>query len=203
VRYNRCTDIQGKRDWERFVRRDDEGQLIERAQRGDRAAISELYRRHVDTIYRYIHLRVGDPIVAEDLTAEVFLKMLEGLGKYHYTGVPLIAWLYRIARARTADHWRRARRRQETALSDQIAAAGADPDAIVSARSERVDLAAALRRLTDDQQQVIILRFVEEMSLAQAAAVMGKSVGAVKALQHRALSSLARLLLDEQGKPTK
>ena len=173
---------------------DDERQLIERAQRGDRAALSELYRRHVDAIYRYVHLRVGDPTVAEDLTAEVFLRALEGLGEYRYTGVPLIAWLYRIARARTADHWRRAGRYQEIELSDKIAATGSDPEVIASARIERSDLVVVLRRLTDNQQQVIILRFVEEMSLAQAAAVMGKTVGAIKALQHRALASLARLM---------
>ena len=173
---------------------DDERQLVERAQRGDRAALSELYRRHVDAIYRYVHLRVGDPTVAEDLTAEVFLRVLEGLAEYRYTGVPLIAWLYRIARARTADHWRRAGRYQEIELSDKIAATGSDPEVIASARIERSDLVVVLRRLTDAQQQVIILRFVEEMSLAQAAAVMGKTVGAIKALQHRALASLARLM---------
>ncbi len=178
---------------------DDERQLIERAQRGDRAALGELYRRHVDGIYRYVHLRVGDTIVAKDLTAEVFLKMLEGLRGYRYTGAPFVGWLYRIARARTIDHWRRTGRRQEMELSDKVAATGVDPEAIVSTRIEQADLAVLLRRLTGDQQQVIILRFVEEMSLAQAAAVMGKTVGAVKALQHRALASLARLL-DEQSK---
>lgn len=176
----------------------DELQLIERAQRGDRAALSELYRRHVDAIYRYVHLRVGDPTVAEDLTAEVFLRALEGLGEYRYTGVPLIAWLYRIARARTADYWRRAGRYQEIELSDKIAAIGSDPEVIASARIERSDLVVVLRRLTDAQQQVIILRFVEEMSLAQAAAAMGKTVGAIKALQHRALASLARLMGEQR-----
>ena len=176
----------------------DELQLIERAQRGDRAALSELYRRHVDAIYRYVHLRVGDPTVAEDLTAEVFLRALEGLGEYRYTGVPLIAWLYRIARARTADHWRRAGRCQEIELSDKIAATGSDPEVIASARIERSDLVVVLRRLTDAQQQVIILRFVEEMSLAQAAAAMGKTVGAIKALQHRALASLAQLMGEQR-----
>jgi RNA polymerase sigma-70 factor (ECF subfamily) len=181
------------------VHQDDEGQLIEQAQRGDRAALSKLYRRHVDAIYRYVRPRVGDPIVAEDLTAEVFLKALEALKDYRYTGVPFIVWLYRIAHARTVDHWRRTGRRQETELPEEIAATGVDPEVIVGARIERADLAAAVRRLTDDQQQVIILRFVEEMRLAQVAAVMNKTVGAVKALQHRALASLARLL-DEQSK---
>jgi len=184
------------------VPRDDEKRLIGRAKRGDRAAVSDLYRRHVDAIYRYVHLRVGDPIVAEDLTAEVFLKALEGLGEYRYTGVPFVAWLYRIARARTVDHWRRTGRRQEVELPDEIAATGVNPEVIASARIERADLAATLRRLTGDQQQVIVLRFVEEMSLAQVATVVGKTVGAVKALQHRALASLARLM-NEQEKTIK
>jgi len=180
------------------VPQDDESQLIERAQRGDRGALSELYRRHADAVYRYVHLRVGDAIVAEDLTAEVFLRALEGLEEYRYTGVPFIVWLYRIAHARTVDHWRQTGRRQETELSDRMAATGANPEVIVGTRIERADLAAALRRLTNDQQQVIILRFVEEMSLAQVAAVMNKTVGAVKALQHRALVSLSRLMSEQE-----
>ena len=85
---------------------DDERQLIEQARRGDRKALSELYRRHVDAVYRYVRLRVGDTTVAEDLTAEVFLRMLRDLKGYRYTNVPFVAWLYRIAYARTVDYWR-------------------------------------------------------------------------------------------------
>jgi RNA polymerase sigma-70 factor (ECF subfamily) len=176
------------------VLRDDERRLIEQAQGGDRAALGELYRRHADAIYRYVRVRVGDPVVAEDLTAEVFLNMLQGLRGYRYTGAPFMAWLYRIAHARTVDHWRRVGRRQETTLPEGLAATGDDPEATVSAHNEWAELVAALSHLTDGQQQVILLRFVEGMSLAQAAAVMGKTVGAVKALQHRALNALARLL---------
>jgi RNA polymerase sigma-70 factor (ECF subfamily) len=176
------------------VPQDDERQLIEQARRGDRGALGELYQRHVDAIYRYVHLRVGDAAVAEDLTAEVFLRALEGLKGYRYTGAPFVAWLYRIAYARTVDHWRRAGRRQEVALSDGIPTVDADPEVITDARRERAGLVAAVRRLTDAQQQVIILRFVEGMRLAEVAAVMHKTVGAVKALQHRALAALARLM---------
>lgn len=178
---------------------DDERQLIEQAQRGDRKALSELYRRHVDVVYRYVRLRVGDTTVAEDLTAEVFLRMLEDLKGYRYANVPFVTWLYRIAHARTVDYWRRTGRRRELELSDQIAATEEAPESIVDARLEQADLTVALRRLTDLQQQVIILRFVEGMRLTEVAAVMGKTIGAVKALQHRALASLARLM-GEQDK---
>jgi RNA polymerase sigma factor (sigma-70 family) len=119
------------------VLRDDERRLIEQAQGGDRAALGELYRRHADVIYRYICMHVGDPVVAEDLTAEVFLNMLQGLRGYRYTGAPFMAWLYRIAHARTVDHWRRVGRRQETTLPEGLAATGDDPEATVSAHNEQ------------------------------------------------------------------
>ncbi len=183
--------------------RDDEKQLIERAQRGDKSALSELYRRHVDAIYTYICVRVNDPVVVEDLTAEVFLKMLEGLEEYRYTGAPFAAWLYRIAWARTVDYWRRINRHKNVQLSDTLIQSYSEqpqsnPEAIVSTHEEWSDLAAMIRCLTDAQQEVIVLRFVERMKLAEVAAVMDKTVGAIKSLQHRALASLARLMNERE-----
>jgi RNA polymerase sigma-70 factor (ECF subfamily) len=125
---------------------------------------------------------------------EIRMDDLSSQHRYRHTDVPFVAWLYRIAHARTVGHWRRVGRRRELALSDQIAATEGDPEATINARFERADLTAALHRLTDDQQQVIILRFVEGMKLPEVATVMGKTVGAIKSLQHRATASLARLI---------
>lgn len=178
-----------------------EARLVESAKRGDKRALGELYRRHVDMIYRYTYARVKDVAVAEDLTAQVFLKALEGLDNYQPTGAPFRAWLYRIAHARTVDHWRQQQRRQEVMLADSVPARGPLPEDIVVAKSEWSIALDLLAQLTDDQRDVIILRFIEELSLAEVAETLGKTVGAVKALQHRALASLARLLKQREVAP--
>jgi RNA polymerase sigma-70 factor (ECF subfamily) len=183
-------------------RKQEETRLIERAKQGDKRAIGELYQRHADVVYRYVYSRVMDVAVAEDLTAEVFLKALEGLSGYQVTDTPFLAWLYRIARARTIDFWRRQQRRQEASLPDTLPASGPEPEELVSSQSSWEMVQETLSQLTDDQQQVVLLRFVEELDLKEVAAVMGKTVGAVKALQHRALASMARLLDQRTGPGT-
>ncbi len=173
----------------------DESSLIERAKRYDRKAISELYKRHVQSIYRYIYYRVGDVNVAEDLTADVFLKALEGLESFTYRGIPFSAWLYRIAHARVMDHFRQQARREFLPLDERLAAAEEEgPQVTIEARLEHEELQAAIAQLTTDQQQVIILKFVEGLSNAEVARILGKSEGAVKSLQHRALNSLQRIM---------
>lgn len=167
--------------------------LIKRAKRGDKRAISELYRRHIDTIYRYIYARVKDATVAEDLTAQVFLKALEGLPNYQFTGAPFQAWLYRIAYARTVDYWRQQQRHPQVPLTDALSATNPQPEDIIAAKDEWLMALQLLSQLTDDQQDVIILRFFGEKSLSEVAETLGKTIGAVKAIQHRALTSLARL----------
>jgi len=173
--------------------RQGEDRLVNQARRGDNRAFSELYRRHIDMIYRYAYARVRDATVAEDLTAQVFLKAFEGLPNYEPRGVPFSAWLYRIAHARTVDYWRQQQRRQEVGLLESLPATDPQPEDIVVARSEWKAAVDLLAQLTDDQRDVIILRFIEDMSLAEVAETLEKTVGAVKALQHRALASLARI----------
>ena len=174
-----------------------EARLIQRAQQGDRQAQGELYERHVDPIYRYVRTRVRDDAVAEDLTAEVFIKALEGLSEYEARGYPFQAWLYRIARARTVDYWRRQERRREVALEETLPTEGSHPEELVEMQDQWGRAMELVAQLTDDQQDVLILRFIGELTLSEVAAALGKSTGSVKSLQHRALSSLARLL-DEQ-----
>ena len=177
----------------------DEAHLVESAKRGNTDAVGELYRRHVDMIYRYTYARLRDVTLAEDMTAQVFLRALEGLDTYEPRGVPFRSWLYRIAHARIVDHWRRQARHPEVMLADTMPAMEPSPETVVMAQSQWETAVDLLDALTDDQRDVIIMRFLEELSLAEIAKALGKTVGAVKALQHRALASMARLLSERMG----
>lgn len=174
----------------------DESQLIQRAKHGDQAALSELYNLHVDRIYQYVRYRIGNDQTAEDITAEVFLRAIESLGNYIDQGAPFIAWLYRIAYARIVDFWRRGKRQQTAPLNDPLLQDGlvATDEAIDVDFLQHRSLRTALQQLTDDQQNVIVLKFMQHMSNAEIAQILGKTEGAVKALQRRALEALARLL---------
>jgi RNA polymerase sigma-70 factor (ECF subfamily) len=179
--------------WER------EAQLVEQARRGDKRAAAELYRCHVEAVYRYIVSRVKDSAVAEDLTAQVFVGMLEGLPTYQPRGKRFLCWLYRIACARTADYWRKQQRCKEVDLDESWIASQDRPDEWLEAEADWRTAINLLAQLSDDQQDVLILRFIGEMSLAEVAEILAKSVGATKALQHRALTSLSRLLEKQRG----
>ncbi len=178
------------------MRTEDEGRLIQRARQGDLAAVSELYNSHVDRIYQYVRYRTGDDPTAEDITAEVFLHAIESLSSYNDQGVPFIAWLYRIAQARVVDFWRSSKRRQTSPLDDPLLQDGllvTDDDINVDFLQHE-SLWSALQQLTDDQQNVIVLKFMQGLDNAEVAQVLGKTEGAIKALQRRALETLARLL---------
>jgi RNA polymerase sigma-70 factor (ECF subfamily) len=174
--------------WEREVR------LVEQARRGDKKAVAELYGCHVEPVYRYVVSRVKDKSVAEDLTAQVFVAMLEGLPKYQPRGKRFLCWLYRIACARTADYWRKQQRHREVDLDESWIASQDRPEELLEAEADWLNAINLLAQLSDDQQDVLILRFIGEMSLVEVAETLAKSVGATKALQHRALASLSRLL---------
>lgn len=175
--------------------RAEEKQLIAQAQAGDRGAIATLYRAHVQAIYRYVANRVGDVHLAEDLTADVFTRALASLPGYQEMGMPFLAWLYRIAHARVVDHYRRRDRRPvENDLDDQPIAVEQDMDANLVQAELSDMLRQAIQTLTDDQQQVILLRFVEGYRVEAVARMMGKNANAIKALQHRALRTLASRL---------
>jgi len=177
------------------VDRAQEKRLLQKAQQGDQAAFADLYRENVQTIFRYVYHRVNDRQLAEDLTADVFVRAVKGLASYKDTGKPWIAWLYRIAHARVVDHYRRQNRRPDDTDVD------ATPISVtpnMDARLMRQQAARALREaityLTDDQQQVIILRFIEGKRIDEVAQTLGKKPNAIKALQHRALRSLGSRL---------
>lgn len=182
-------------------KREEEARLIQRAKQGDKKAIGELYRQNVDVIYRYIWSRVRETTVAEDLTGSVFLKALEALPTYEPSGKPFLAWLYRIAYARIVDHWRQQERRTEVPLVETLPAREPQPDEVLEAEADWNRAMEMVAHLTDDQQDVLILRFIGEMSLNEVAETLGKTLGATKALQHRALAALARMLERQGGPP--
>lgn len=169
---------------------------IQRAKKGDTEAVGVLYQQHVPAIYRYIAYRVPTSTDAEDLTAEVFLKMVEGLPGYQPRGAPFEAWLYRIAAARVADFYRR--KKQVSELSETITDSKPLPEEALQQSQELDMLRGVLRRFSEDDQNILILRFVERKSHKDVADILGKSVTAVKSAQHRALIQLAALFGEEK-----
>jgi RNA polymerase sigma-70 factor (ECF subfamily) len=173
---------------------EEEASLVTRAKEGDETAVSQLYRQYAPGIYGYIASRVGDPAVADDLTSEVFLRALEGLPRFEYRGISISSWLYRIAHDRTADHFRRQARRPTIPLEDELLPAQEGIDQEVDARLRTEQLGKAIERLTAEQHQVILLRFVAGFKLKEIAYVMDRSTDAIKMLQLRALTRLRQLV---------
>lgn len=168
--------------------------VIARAQRGDSAATSVIYQTYVPLIYRYVAYRVGSDEDAEDITAEVFVRMVESLGNYTDTGAPFEAWLYRIAAARVADFYRKRKRRTHVELTDNLVSDGMEPEESMLDDQETSQLREAVRHLAEEEQTILIMRFVERKSHYEVAELLDKSVSAVKSAQHRALVKLAGLL---------
>jgi len=172
---------------------DEEAQLIARAQESDRAAWDEIFQRHYQRIYVFVFCRIGDAMAAEDVTADVFVEAWKGIRRYSYRGLPLISWLYRIAHNLIADFLRRHNRTKTQRLPDEGAHAphtGDEAESVALWQS----ISAAFRQLTLEQQQVLVGRFIEGLSLAETGALMGKNENAVKALEFRALKSVRRVL---------
>ncbi|MFL5805631.1 MAG: sigma-70 family RNA polymerase sigma factor [Roseiflexaceae bacterium] len=170
-----------------------DSELVIRAKAGDQSAFTAIYERYSAAIYRYIYFRVGEAELAEDLQAEVFLRMLEGMDRYEDRGWPISAWLYRIAHDRTVDTMRRWRNRQHVPLEAWSGTCDG-PDSTVDMRLDHEELNRVLNDLTDEQRQVIRLRFMADMSVQEVAQKLGRTEGSVKALQHRGIQSLARRL---------
>lgn len=177
------------------LRKTPEEALLKRAKALEPGALAEIYERHVDPIYRYIYMRLRNPADAEDLTGQVFLKMIDALPAYRLQGVPFSTWLYRIAHNLVVDRYRRAGR-APIELSEQLPDSGPFglPEVRLQTSEDRRRLAAAIGRLTDDQRQVILLRFIENVEVEQIARIMNRTRGAIHAMQHRALASLNRVL---------
>ncbi len=167
--------------------------LVARAQQGDRAAIEELYLIHFDRIYGYLHVSVGNRHDAEDLTTQTFLKMLESIGKFRWQKAPFSAWLFRIAHNLAMDHFR-ARRRWQPEEDVPEPPGSEEPSAEAEAMQSigRQSMRELIETLSPEQQQVLTLKFVFNFPNAEVATILGKTEGAVKSLQHRALASLQK-----------
>jgi RNA polymerase sigma-70 factor (ECF subfamily) len=165
---------------------------LARAIDGDNEAFSQLYQQYVSKIYNYIYYRTGNPADAEDLTAKVFHRALRHIQSYKDRGVPFSAWLYRIAHNLVANWHRDNSRRKEVPLEDHIHLhhQSDPPETALVNDQEKEILLKAISKLPGDRQQLIILKFVEHMSNAEIATIMGRSEGAIKSLYHRTLISL-------------
>ena len=176
--------------------------LVERAQAGDSAAFGLIYDRYVDTVFRFVYFRVGNRQLAEDLTSDTFLRALKRIGSFTWQGRDLGAWLVTIARNLVADHFKSGRYRLEVTTGDVLDADREDrgpegsPESAVVDHITNVALLTAVKQLNPEQQECIVLRFLQGFSVAETAQTMGKNEGAIKALQYRAVRALARLLPD-------
>ena len=169
-----------------------DGIALKLAAQGDQEAFGVLYERYVSRIYSYIYYRTGNQHDAEDLTARVFFRAMRHVENYTDRGLPLSAWLYRIAHNLVANWHRDNSRRKEIPLDEIILVrqSGDLPEMVLIENEEKENLLNVIHRLPADRQQLIILKFVEHLSNAEIGLVMGRSEGAVKSLYHRTLLSL-------------
>jgi RNA polymerase sigma-70 factor (ECF subfamily) len=173
--------------------------LVERAQQGNRDALEDLYLIHFDRIYSYLHLSVGNRHDAEDLTTQTFLRMLESIGRFKFGTAPFSAWLFRIAHNLAMDHFRASRRWQpEDEVPEPKGPAEASAEEGALQRIGRQSMLEMIEDLSREQQQVLTLKFVFNFGNTEVAAILDKTEGAVKSLQHRALASLQKQLEEKQ-----
>ncbi|WP_231492269.1 ECF subfamily RNA polymerase sigma factor, BldN family [Glycomyces sp. NRRL B-16210] len=179
---------------------DEVAELVARAQDGDPRAFGEIYDRYNDTVYRYIYFRVNNAQLAEDLASETFLRALRRISSFSWQGRAFGAWLVTIARNLVVDHFKSGRYRLEIVKPDVLGGDAPDSDPATSPETAALEklsnatLLTAVKKLNPDQQECIVLRFLQGFTVAETARTMGKNEGAVKALQYRAVRTLARLL---------
>ena len=170
--------------------------LIERARMGDTGAIAVFYEQYHDAIYRFLYYRLGDPQAAEDLTSEVFLRMINSLADYRPQNVSFQAWLYQIARNLSIDHYRKASNRKQTILEDNLVTGDSSFGSSVERKLTSITLRQALTQINEDQRDVLVMRFVAGMPISDVAQALRRSENAIKALQRRGLLALRKILTD-------
>lgn len=182
-----------------FSMLDGEEKLIKDAIRGDSSAFGSLYDHYHAMIYRFVLVKVSRREEAEDITHQVFLSAWQNVKNYKHRGHPFSSWLYQIARNQVIDHYR--------AKKNEVSLENADPDIFVATASVQLDVTtklalekvrSAIQKLKPDYQDVVIMRFVEDLPLKETAAALGKTEGAVKLIQHRAIKELKKLLGTEE-----
>lgn len=178
---------------------DVERETVDRARTGDQQALADLYDWYMPRVYRYAVARLGNVAEAEDLTEEVFLKMLGAIGEFRWKDVPFSSWLFRIAHNHIATWFRRAAQRggPAAALSEDMVDFRDGPAATVEERITLEEVRRAADDLPEAQREVILLRFAVGLSIAETAKALGKREGNVKALQHKAVLKLQKMLIPE------
>jgi len=173
----------------------DEESLVRRAQHRDQEAFAQLYEEHFDKIYRYVTLKIGNETEAEDMTQQVFLNALQSISSFKWKGIPFSAWLFRIAHNQVVDYLR-SKKRTTVPLDESLTSSNSNdnPQLLTEQKLDIEQLILATKQLTEAQREVISLRFAGELSIAEVAKSMGKSQGAVKALQHSAIVALRKTL---------
>jgi RNA polymerase sigma-70 factor, ECF subfamily len=173
-------------------RSNDDTPLVLRAIQHEEAAFAELYERHVVRVYRHIYYMVGNASEAEDLTSQTFLRAWEAIERYQVRGAPFVSWLLRIAHNLGVSHLRS--KRESSQLHDGIVdtTMRRDPESSYQQTAEEELVREAILRLREEQRQVIILRFIEDLDYREVAEIIGKSVAAIRVIQHRALNALRK-----------
>jgi RNA polymerase sigma-70 factor (ECF subfamily) len=172
--------------------------VVQRAQALEEEALATIYAAYYPRIYNYAYLHIGEVQAAEDLASDVMLKVLESIQKFKFRGAPFSAWVFRIARNKLVDLHRRRKRRGEVNLAEPLASLQISPQALAERALDRGQLQLALKYLTEEQRQVIVLKFIQGFDNASIARILKRSEGAVKSLQHRALNSLRRIMTGEE-----
>src|SRR5216117_2816709 len=174
--------------------------LVERAQRGDEEALEQLYLLHFDRIFSYLHMSVGNRHDAEDLTTQTFLRMLEAIGRFRWKAAPFSAWLFRIAHNLAMDHFRATKRWQpEEEVPEPEGSEESSAEEAAFESIGRRSMLELIENLSHEQKQVLTLKFVFSFSNGEAATILGKTEGAVKSLQHRALVSLQKQIANKSS----
>ena len=174
----------------------DDIQLIKNAQSGDTDAFGELYERYAPRVFRFLYAHLDNRLDAEDLTEDVFLRVWKSLGSYKEKGVPFLAFLFRVARNALIDHYRRGAKGEERVSIEDMQLSDQTPGPVesVMAIMEHQQLRVMLKELREDYRMVLVLRYLSELSPEETAKVMGKSPGAIRVMQHRALAALRSVM---------
>lgn len=172
----------------------DVSDVVARAQSGSPEAVGTLYTCFSQRVYRFLYFRTGDAQIAEDLTGEVFLKMVQALPDYHLEGIPFQAWLFQIARNLAIDYFRRVHSHPVVEIDEDLDWEAGDLDRTIDYHFSCEELARGLAALDENHRDVLVLRFIEEMPIAETAQTLQKSIDAVKALQRRGLKALRGII---------
>jgi len=170
-------------------------ELIRKAQDGEPLIVSAIYDRYQESIFRYLYYRIGDQQTAEDLTSEVFLRMIEKLSGYQDQKVSFQAWLFQIARNLSIDHYRKMNVRNDVQLEEDYPGKGEEPLELIDRELTSEKLCRALGKLPENQRDVVVMRFVVGMPIGEVAEALHKTEDSIKGLQRRALLALKDILM--------